>query len=263
MNWRQRWLDCLFLHFPAPAVDVERLLPLRLEIETFGGSAWISYVLFRLNVRPPWLPYVPGFSSLAELNIRTYVRHRGQSGICFLRVLADNRLAIAAARLLSPLPYEYARIRVGQAAGLPGAGSRLVSVESLPQRCDKQAACRYGSRRLELEFAQPNNFAALQPGTQGAWLLERYRLFIGRPSGAVIAADAEHPPWQATALTPIVSENTLCADLGLELPTQPAIAHYSPGVSAQFNAFHTVAEPCRLKVSSDALSFGGPRLARP
>src|SRR5262245_7888988 len=102
MNWSQRWLDCLFLHFPAPPAAVARVVPPRLEVETFGGSAWISYVLFRLKLRPAWLPFVPGFSALLELNIRTYVRHRGQSGICFLRVLAENRLAIAAARLLTP-----------------------------------------------------------------------------------------------------------------------------------------------------------------
>src|SRR5262245_10940134 len=83
MIWSYRWLDCLFLHFTVSAAAVKPLLPPRLEVESFGGSAWISYVLFRLSVRPAWLPAVPGFSSLAELNIRTYVRHRGHSGICF------------------------------------------------------------------------------------------------------------------------------------------------------------------------------------
>jgi uncharacterized protein YqjF (DUF2071 family) len=113
MTWSQRWLDCLFLHFPVPAAVLERLVPPRVQVETFGGSAWVSYVLFRLKLRPAWLPPVPGLSALVELNIRTYVRHRGQSGICFLRILADNRLAIAAARLLTPLPYTHARLDYG------------------------------------------------------------------------------------------------------------------------------------------------------
>jgi len=222
MNWSQRWLDCLFLHFPAPAEAVARHLPPRLEVETFGGSAWISYVLFRLKLRPAWLPPVLGFSSLFELNIRTYVRHRGQSGIYFLRMLADNRLAIAAARLLTPLPYEHARMSyaAGRAECCPfrAAGSRLV-----------------------VQFQRPTSFAAAGPGSLDDWLLERYRLFLGGPDSAVLAADVEHPPWQAAPLASTVVENSIAIDCGVAANAQPAIAHYSPGVAARFGAIRTVA----------------------
>jgi len=238
MTWSQRWLDCLFLHFPLSAAAVARLVPPRLEVETFGGSAWISYVLFRLKLRPAWIPFLPGFSSLLELNVRTYVRHRGQSGIYFLRMFADNQLAIAAARLLTPLPYEHARM----------------TYDSHSASCQPIAGAE---RRLSLQFTPPTSFSELRSGTLDAWLLERYRLFIGRPNAAVIAADAEHPPWRAATLAPRIIENTLCADLGLTFVMQPAIAHYSPGVSARFAAFHTVAAPSRHVGQSTALSHRG------
>lgn len=222
MIWSQRWLDCLFLHFPVPPAALSRLVPPRLEVEAFAGSAWISYVLFRLKLRPAWLPFVPGLSSLVELNIRTYVRHRGQSGICFLRIFADNRLSIAAARLLTPLPYEHARMAYSSrsASCLPTADP---------------------GRRLLVQFRSPTSFSEMQPGTLDAWLLERYRLFVGGQNGSVLAADAEHSPWQAASLAPVVIENSLAADLSQDLGTHPAAAHYSPGVAARFHTFRTVA----------------------
>ncbi len=234
MTWKQQWLDCLFLHFAAPAAAVARHVPPRLDVETFGGSAWISYVLFRLKLRPAWLPPVPGLSLLIELNIRTYVRHRGQSGIYFLRMLADNALASAAARLLTPLPYEHARFAVGQAASSPA---------------DKQAACRYvdcrsstpPGQRLSLQFANASAYSELRPGSLDDWLLERYRLFLGGPNAAVLAADVEHAPWQAAAITPAITENTLAIEFGVSPSAPPAAAHYSPGVAARFGGFRTVA----------------------
>jgi len=243
MTWSQRWLDCLFLHFPAPVAAIAPFVPPRLEVETFGGSAWISYVLFRLKVRPAWMPFVPGLSSLLELNVRTYVRHRGQSGICFLRMFADNRLAISAARLLTPLPYEQARM----------------TYDSNSANCQLFADA---GRRLSLHFTPPSSFAELRSGTLDAWLLERYRLFIGSTDAAVVAADVEHPPWRATELEPKVAENTLCTDLGISLESQPAIAHYSPGVRARFGAFHTVAAASRHVGQSTALSHRDVTQAR-
>ena len=233
MTWSQRWLDCLFLHFPVPAAAVARLVPPRLEVETFDGSAWISYVLFRLQLRPAWLPFVPGFSSLIELNIRTYVRHRGHSGIYFLRVLADNRLAIAAARILTPLPYEHARFSLG----------RIIHCQSSANT----------SRQLHLEFERPSSCSELQPRALDAWLLERYRLFIAGEGSSLLAADVEHPPWQAASVGVAVGENTLASDLEIDLGTLPAAAHYSPGVAARFNAFHAVAS--RASVGSAVHSY--------
>src|SRR6185369_14090379 len=106
MIWLQHWTDVLFLHFPLPERQLRPLVPGSIAIDTYGGSAWLSYIFFRLNLRPAWLPNIPGFSSLCELNVRTYVRHRDQPGIYFLRMYADNALAIAASRFLTPLRYE-------------------------------------------------------------------------------------------------------------------------------------------------------------
>ena len=102
--WSQHWLNVLFLHWQVPAAALRAHLPSALDIATYDGSAWVSLVLFRLRVRPRWLPYLPGLSDLVEVNLRTYVRFRDKPGICFLSVHADNRGAIFLAKRLTPMP---------------------------------------------------------------------------------------------------------------------------------------------------------------
>jgi uncharacterized protein len=229
MIWWQHWTDVLFLHFPVAVSELERLVPPRVEVDMFAGQAWISFVLFRLKLRPGWLPPVPGFSSLVELNLRTYVRHRDQPGICFLRMYADNRWAIRAANLLTPLHYRHAWFNYQPAV----AGWRQVECQATDDP----------GRRLALLFQPSGPIAAAEPGSLDAWLLERYRLFVHRQDGGVIAADVEHSPWQTSGTTAIVSENTIAEELRLSLPKTPAAIHFSPGLGAQFQEFRVVAAP--------------------
>src|SRR5947209_4538596 len=44
-HWDQHWRDVLFLHWPlAPAALLEHV-PARLQLDTWGGRAWITLVL--------------------------------------------------------------------------------------------------------------------------------------------------------------------------------------------------------------------------
>src|SRR5438094_436421 len=102
--WSQHWLDLLFLHWRVPPALLRSQVPAALEIATLDGSAWVSLVLFRLRVRPRWLPFLPCVSALLEMNLRTYVHYRDRPGIWFLSVHADNHLAMWLAKLLTPIP---------------------------------------------------------------------------------------------------------------------------------------------------------------
>jgi uncharacterized protein YqjF (DUF2071 family) len=233
MIWQQRWNDVLFLHFPVPSHELDSLVPPQVEVDTFGGEAWLSYVFFRLQLRPAWLPWIPGLSSLIELNLRTYVRHRGQPGIVFLSMHANNRLAIRAASWLTPLVYRPARMAYESSAD----GWR-------------RAVCRAKSGQggeLSVTFRPVGHLAEAQPGLLDAWLVERYRLYVLGPKGKLLAADVEHPPWQISPAEIAVNEHTLGDVLGLPLRSSSAAAHYSPGVVARFHAFHTVAAALRVR----------------
>src|SRR5205807_954035 len=161
MTWLQRWTDVLFLHFAVAADELESHLPPQFEIDTFDGQAWLSFVFFRLKLRPAGLPFIAGLSSLLEMNVRTYVRHRDQPGIYFLRMYADNRLAIQAARWLTPLCYEHATMVDCK------LGDSRRHIECVPAH-DSRAG-------LSLDFTIADHAAEASPGALDFWLLERYR----------------------------------------------------------------------------------------
>ena len=96
-RWSQHWRDLLFAHWPVPAAALRRLVPDCLDIDTHDGVAWVSAVAFRLErVRFRWSPPLAFCSSFAELNLRTYVRHRGEAAIYFLSIHAGRRLTYPA-----------------------------------------------------------------------------------------------------------------------------------------------------------------------
>jgi uncharacterized protein YqjF (DUF2071 family) len=225
--WHQHWREVLFLHFPVAAADLAARLPRRLDVDRFDEQAWLTYVFFRLTLRAAGLPFLAGLSSLiqstlVELNVRTYVRYRGEGGIYFLRMYADNRLAILASRLLTPLCYEPA-LMVDRRAN--GTGH----IECRP------AALPHTALSADVEIAGPP--AESPRGSLDAWLVERYRLFIETRAGEMLSADVDHPPWLVSRARCSAFHDSLSVSLGLSLPSAPPLAHYSRGVHARFNAF--------------------------
>ena len=72
----QNWHHLLFLHWPIPPDELQRLVPPELTIDTFEGKAYVGLVPFTLSgVRPILTPKLPWISSFHEVNVRTYV-HR-------------------------------------------------------------------------------------------------------------------------------------------------------------------------------------------
>lgn len=223
MKWQQQWKDALFLHFPVAAEELRPHVPAEVEIDTFAGQAWLSYVFFRLMLRPAGLPYVPGFSSLVELNVRTYVRRRGQAGICFLRMYADNRLAIWASRWLTPLCYEPAKMIDER---LPD-GTRRIECRPL----DGSAGV------LAVTFSVAGAPGPAQAESLDAWLLERYRLFVGMCDGRLLAAEVEHEPWRMSAVGVCAVDDGMSGPLGFSVNGNARVVHCSPGVTARFGGF--------------------------
>jgi uncharacterized protein YqjF (DUF2071 family) len=221
--WSQHWTEMLFLHWRVDQAAIQACLPEPVTIATYDGSAWVSLVLFRLKVRPRWLPFVPWLSSLVEVNLRTYVMCNGQPGIWFLSVHANNRPAMALARLLTPLPYEHAAMQYD------GIGDqRLFQAEagSLKPIC-KLAFCPNGPK------------VECRHGSLDEWLLERYRLFIDSDKG-LMRAEVAHPRWVVQQVAIEAAVNDFGRDIGLDVPLVPDVAHFSSGVRARFGSFQPV-----------------------
>jgi uncharacterized protein YqjF (DUF2071 family) len=209
-----RWENLAFLHWPVDAREIRRLVPEPLEIDTFDGSAWVAVTPFTmLGVRLAGLPGVPTATNFPELNVRTYVRLGGHAGVWFFSLDAASRVAVAAARRVTGLPYHHA---------------------DMSSRPDGDTIV-YASRRLEPRAPGAAFSARFRPigdashsarGSFEFWSTERYCLFSFR-SSRLLRLDIEHLPWPLQPAEARIAENTMAAAAGIALPTIPPRAHFA------------------------------------
>lgn len=183
------WEDLLFLHWAVEPGALAPHLPRGLELETCEGCAWLGVVPFRM-ARTRWrgLPPLPGATNFPELNLRTYVRAGGRSGVWFFSLDAASRLAVAGARATFGLPYFVARMQ----AQRHGEEREYASRRS--DRRGPPAEFRARWRTLEPAFE-----ARTRPLER--FLTERYALFTRR-QGRLLAAEIAHAPWRVAAWWP-------------------------------------------------------------
>lgn len=108
------WRDFVFIHFAVDPLALQRVVPYPLEL--WAGRAYVSLVAFTMrNIRlshggrfSEWL-----FKPIADhplFNVRTYVRHKGQSGIYFMTEYLESRISRIAGALLYGLPFRLASL---------------------------------------------------------------------------------------------------------------------------------------------------------
>ena len=96
----------LFMHWAIAPELLAPQLPQGLELDTFGGKAYLGIVPFMMrDVYPRGTFAVKGLSHFPELNVRTYVTAGGKAGVWFFSLDADNKPAVRLARAGFKLPY--------------------------------------------------------------------------------------------------------------------------------------------------------------
>lgn len=210
-----RWTELAFLHWRVPPEVLRPLVPSSLELDTFDGSGWLGIVPFRMEgTRIRAAPGIPTATDFFEVNVRTYVRGAGRSGVWFMSLDAASRLAVWGARLGLNLPYHHATIDVT---------ANDVGVRYASRRVGRGPAAQ-----LEVTYGPKGKVYRAAPGSLDHWLTERYCLFGQRRSGAVYYIDVHHAPWPLQPGRAIISSSTLAEAAGLDLPeTQPEVVHYS------------------------------------
>lgn len=199
-----RWHDLLFAHWPVEAEAIRRLIPPPLEVDTFGGRAWIGVVPFRMdNVRLRGLPGMPGISAFAEINVRTYVTDGKKPGVWFLSLDAPHWLANSIARLWFRLNYRRAQVTSVRE-------NDWVRYES--RRRDGSAVFRARYRPV----GRPYHASAM---TLEKWLCERYCLYAGSP-GRIFRGEIHHEPWTLQRAEVELETNTMAEPLGIEPPNE-------------------------------------------
>jgi len=83
--------------------------------------------------------------------------------------------------------------------------------------------------------------AESRPGTLEHFLIERYCLFSANLDGQPIRANLHHSSWPLEEAEAEIEQNDLAEVLGLRLPNQKPVLHYS----RQFAVYVWPAEPVR------------------
>lgn len=169
----QRWGDLLFLHWEYSARAIQSRLPEGLFVDTFGGKSYLGVVpFFMQNIRPRFLPAVPGISDFLEMNLRTYVHDRaGVPGVWFFSLDANQWLAVNIARRFFHLPYEHAKMKSSRTAQ---GGIRFESVRT---------GASGAVARSTFDYAPGADLPQPDPGSLEFFLVERYRLYSAAPGG--------------------------------------------------------------------------------
>lgn len=216
----QRWNDLLFAHWRVPAAQVASLLPDGLQVDTCQGAAWLGVVPFSMDrIKFRGLPSIPGARGFPELNLRTYVRElrTGAAGVYFFSLDAGNLLAVAGARMFYHLPYYWAEMKL----------------EQLSEREFRYSSRRRWTKRPVVFEARykglgpTRKLVESRPGSLEYFLTERYCLFSVNRAGRVMRANVYHVPWPLEDAEAEIRENTLAEAIGIALPNEPPVLHYS------------------------------------
>jgi uncharacterized protein len=213
-RWTQSWYDLLFAHWPVPADVLRTLIPDCLEVDEFGGEAWIGIVPFHMSIRPRVLPHVPGISRFAELNVRTYVRHRGKAGVWFFSLDAASATAVFGGRTFFHLPYFRADIAMKTAG------------DSISHHCQR----RDGVAEFAGRYAPCSEPFVAETGCLDHWLTERYCLYTMSPAGKLLRGDIHHKPWPLQHAEAEIERQTMHVPTGLTLPDCPPVLHFASAI---------------------------------
>ncbi|MCA8969209.1 MAG: DUF2071 domain-containing protein [Planctomycetes bacterium] len=212
------WNDLLFLHWPIGAEALRPSIPAPLELETFDGKAWLGVVPFRMaRVRARCTPPLPWISTFPELNLRTYVRHGGHSGVFFYSLDAHQKLAVRVARASFGLPYFDARMSCRSVDG---------GIEYECERTHRGTP----PASFRARYAPRGAASAAEPGSLEHFLVERYSLFVVDRRGRARRGDIWHEPWPLQPANFEIEQCDMTRLAGVELPQQAPHARFATGL---------------------------------
>jgi uncharacterized protein YqjF (DUF2071 family) len=223
--FRSDWLNAAFVHLEVDAEALQRITPF--EIDRFEGRAYVSLVAFTMRRFRPRFTGSLGAACMAVaarhqlLNVRTYVRHRGERGICFLTEWIPNPLSV----LLGPRTYglPYRRAKLDYRTDELHAGMSV----------DVQAANDAGRMQFVCESDPCSTPVHAETGSLDEFLLERYTAFtFGGPREKALLFRVWHEPWMQRPATIRIDQ---CSLLGLTdaslVHARLAGGHLSAGVT--------------------------------
>jgi uncharacterized protein YqjF (DUF2071 family) len=218
------WNEVVFLHYEVEPALLQREVPFSLD--RWDGRAFVSVVSFTMSrLRLPrlgrlgeWMLRPIGTHPF--LNVRTYVQHRGESGIVFLTEWMTNPISVKFGGPMFGLPYRLGRAAIQNAIGVDLFPHGEISDSS-------GARLRY---EVVADRERSGPAACFATGLD-AFLLERYTCFTAW-KGLGRYFRVWHQPWDVVSGEARVQNDGLLELTGAWI-TEAALvrAHVSRGVS--------------------------------
>jgi uncharacterized protein YqjF (DUF2071 family) len=214
------WLRAVFIHYEIDPKILQPHIPFPLDL--YHGKAYISVVAFTMQDLRPRLGGRLGamlFRPIAThglLNIRTYVRYQGETGIYFIAEWIPNRLSAWLGPRTFGLPYLLGNLQYhhqheqGNVSGTVTAGPIQLAYQA-------EISCRAPLQECE-------------PGSVDDFLLERYTAFTCIGSKQRFFR-IWHAPWRQTSIPGSILHDSLLMDTWPWFKAAKYFSsHYSPGV---------------------------------
>ena len=175
------WRDLIGITFPCPQDQLVPYLPPGATIDTLEGSPRVSLVAFAFSKTRVLRVPIPGHARFPEINLRFYVRYRGERAVVFIRELVS---VLRPSRPSPRLRYNEPYVRV-------------------PMSCGKALDAGSGSVRVWHRFAKGSTIDVTasatgtlpEPDSPARWLTD-HALGIGRRrNGAAVLYHVAHPTW--------------------------------------------------------------------
>jgi uncharacterized protein YqjF (DUF2071 family) len=225
-----RWDRAVFVHYSVDPALLQPDIPFELDLR--DGRAFVSIVAFTLlKMRPriggrigEWL--LRPIANHEFLNVRTYVRHRGEPGIYFLAEWLSNPLSVRLGPRTFGLPYRFGHLSYNHAqadAVLHG------TIEA------RDGSLVYNGN------VDGTYLAASEPGSITEFLLERYTAFTRQGKRSRFFR-VWHLPWEQAPAEVEVAASSLLEATGEWWRTAEYIgANYSPGADVWMGRPHRLA----------------------
>lgn len=192
------WMRALFIHFECDPALLQPDVPY--ELDLWHGRACVSLVAFTMERLRPCLggrlaeACVAPIATHSFMNVRTYVRHRGNPGIYFLLEWLPNRLSVLLGPAIYGLPYRYGRLDYQHH---PEEGRINGSVAAAGERLEYRGA-----------LDPRTQFAPSAAGSRAEFLLERYSAYTRRGETKLLF-HIWHHPWPQASLEIELNESKL------------------------------------------------------
>jgi uncharacterized protein YqjF (DUF2071 family) len=221
-----RWDRAVFINYSADPGVLQKQVPFALDLH--DGRAFVSVVAFTLvRMRPriggAWTEWLLKPIATHEfLNIRTYVRHKGEPGIFFLAEWLSNRLSVLLGPRTFGLPYRFGQLHYEHGGSFRGSVTAP----------DGQLSYAGDVREFE--------FGPCRPASFDEFMLERYTAFTERGKRRRLFR-VWHSPWPQSSAICDVAETTLIASTGDWWNTAELVsANYSPGADVWMGRPHRI-----------------------